>query len=87
MALVFTAQIRVTKEQRERLKERAKLHGFHSMSAYLRYLGLERDERVERDIREMRAEIRELHAHFFGAQPRPKFKTNRAALGGVMVAS
>ena len=80
MAMVFTAQIRVTKEQRERIKERAKLNGFHSMSAYLRYLGLEHSAQEQARLVDVQSRLAELHAHLLGARPRPKFKKNKAAL-------
>lgn len=48
-----TIQIRVTKNQHERISNNAKAKGFVTISAYLRDLALNSDSNIERKIDEI----------------------------------
>ena len=60
MVRVRTIQIRLKRGQYERIKNDTSAKGFSSMSAYLRYLALDKDESLHR-------KVNELHAHLLGA--------------------
>ncbi len=60
--MVHTIQIRLTRRQYEQIRDNAKTKGFASMSAYLRYLGLDQDFVVER-------KVHEIHAHLIPKKP------------------
>ncbi len=76
-----TIQIRLTKEQLECIKHRSAALGFESVSSFLRFLALEREDKTHE-------RIREIHEHVISAassQLAPsmrvrKFKTNPAVL-------
>jgi len=71
MVMVYTLQIRVTKEQREQLKERARRKGFGSMSEYLRFLGLEQDNSALNKQDELLQKVTDLHTELI------EVKTNK----------
>lgn len=72
MARVWTIQIRLTRDQYERIKINSHVKGFSSMSAYLRYLGLDQDFVLQK-------RIYEIHAHLLGNNDNGKFKKNPAS--------
>jgi len=53
MALLRTIQIRLSREQYNRIKADAHAFGFYSLSGYLRYLALGRNYILEQKINEM----------------------------------
>ena len=53
MSRVRSIQVRLTTQQHERIKNDAKLYGFGSVSEYLRYLALARNQVLEGKIVEM----------------------------------
>lgn len=59
MVMNRTIQVRMTKDQYERIRNNTELKGFHSMSAFMRFAALERDFIVEQ-------KIIEIHNHLFG---------------------
>lgn len=61
MVLNRTIQIRLTKEQYDRINQNARLKGFQHTSAYLRYVGLEQDLWLHR-------RIQEIHQHLLGEE-------------------
>jgi len=61
MVMNRTIQVRMTKDQYERVRNNTEVKGFHSMSAFMRFAALERDFIVEK-------KIIEIHNHLFGRQ-------------------
>ena len=53
MVMNRTIQVRMTKDQYERIRNNTELKGFHSMSAFMRFASLERDFIVEQKICEI----------------------------------
>lgn len=64
-------QVRMTKTQYERIKNNAHMMGFSTLSAYLRFVALDKDF-------VLRQKIFEIHSHLLGQQPQGKFKKNSA---------
>lgn len=54
-----TIQVRMTKDQYERIRLNTEMKGFDSMSSFMRYAALERDVVIEQ-------KIIEIHNHLFG---------------------
>ncbi len=52
-----TIQIRLSREQYNRIKQDSRLFGFNSLSAYLRYLALGRNHLNEKRIREIHEKL------------------------------
>ncbi len=71
MVMNRTIQIRLTKDQYERIKNYSKIKGFNSLSGYLRHLGLEQDFILHQKISER-------HNHLLGEKTNKKFKINKA---------
>jgi len=71
MVLNRTIQIRLTKDQYERIKNNSRIKGFSSLSSYLRYVALNQDFVLHQ-------RILEIHGHLLGQQPKAKFKKNGA---------
>lgn len=53
MSRVRAIQVRLTKQQHERIRADSTFYGFPSVSAYLRYLALARHQLLEEKIIEM----------------------------------
>ena len=53
MVMIRTIQIRLTRQQYERIKNESRIRGFNSLSAYIRYQALQKDEAIERKIYEI----------------------------------
>lgn len=70
-----TIQIRLTKDQYERIKNNSRIRGFNSLSGYLRFVALDEDLILQQ-------KIYEIHSHLLGDKPQGKFKQNRAVPGG-----
>lgn len=64
-------QVRMSKTQYERIKNNAQIMGFNSLSAYMRFVALDKDF-------VLRQKVFEIHAHLLGQQPQNKFKKNSA---------
>ena len=73
MVSTRSIQVRMTKDQYERIRNNSKIKGFNSLSAYLRYVALDQDFIVQQ-------RICDIYDHLFGKQKTGKFKKN-AALG------
>lgn len=71
MVMIRTIQIRLTRDQYERIKNYSRMKGFNSLSAYLRFVALEQDF-------VLRQKIYEIHAHLLGNKFSNKFKKNSA---------
>ena len=72
MVMIRAVQVRLTKDQHERLKNYAEMKGFSSLASYIRYVALDQDFIV-------RQKIFEIHAHLLGEQAqtkKKKFKKN-----------
>ena len=61
MVMNRSIQVRMTKDQYERIRRNSQVKGFHSMSSFMRFASLERDFIVEQ-------KIIEIHNHLFGKQ-------------------
>lgn len=61
MVMNRTIQVRMTKDQYQRIRNNTEVKGFHSMSAFMRFAALERDFIVEQ-------KVVEIHNHLFGKQ-------------------
>jgi len=73
MVKIRTIQIRLTRDQYERIKNYSRIKGFNSLSGYLRYMGLDQDFILQQKISEM-------HNHLLGdlsGKPTKKFKTQK----------
>jgi hypothetical protein len=66
-----TIQIRLTREQYERIRNTAEMKGFGSLSSFLRFVALDQDFVLHQ-------KVSEIHAHLLGAAPARKFKRNAA---------
>ena len=53
MVMNRTIQVRMTKDQYERIRNNTEVKGFHSMSAFMRFAALERDFIVEKKVCEI----------------------------------
>jgi len=65
MVKIRTVQVRMTRDQYERMKNNSKVKGFNSLSAYLRYVALEQDF-------VLRQKIYEIHDHLLGDKTKKK---------------
>ena len=64
-------QVRMTKDQHERIKNNSKAKGFNSLSAYMRYVALDQDFIIQQ-------KICDIYDHFFGKIQNGRFKKNAA---------
>jgi hypothetical protein len=71
MVSTRSIQVRMTRDQYERIKNNSRVKGFNSLSAYLRYVALDQDFVLQQ-------KIIEIHNHIFGQKPGSKFKKNLA---------
>ena len=55
MVKIRTIQMRLTRQQYDRIKNDCSVKGFSSLSAYIRHLALDRDDSLARKISEMHA--------------------------------
>jgi hypothetical protein len=62
MVRLRALQVRVTRDQYERLKQAATNKGFASLSSYVRYVTLEHESFIER-------KILEIHQHLIKERP------------------
>lgn len=74
VVMTRTIQVRLTRDQYQRIKDCSQLKGFSSLSAYLRFVALDRDFLLHQ-------KVSDIHAHLIGV-PKPvgKFKKNPASL-------
>lgn len=79
MVMNRTIQIRLKKEQYERIKNFSVQRGFNSLSSFLRFVALEQDFILQQKIYEMYDKTSQLHAHVFGVKPTTKFKKVQAS--------
>jgi hypothetical protein len=71
MVRIRTIQVRLTRQQYERIKTDATVKGFSSLSAYMRHLALHRDDSLA-------IKICEMHSLILGAAKKhPKFRQNK----------
>lgn len=63
MVMNRTIQVRMTRQQYERIESNAVLKGFSSLSTYMRYVALEHDFALYE-------KVSELHAFLLGKNPR-----------------
>jgi hypothetical protein len=77
MVMIRTIQVRMTRDQYERVKNNSRVRGFNSLSAYLRFVALDQDLVLQH-------KIFEIHAHLLGQAPTVRSKRqpadNRSAL-------
>jgi hypothetical protein len=71
MVSTRSIQVRMTKDQYERIRNNSKIKGFNSLSAYLRYVALDQDFIVQQ-------KICDIYDHLFGKKQTGKFKKNAA---------
>ena len=76
MVMIRTIQIRMTRDQYERIKNNSRIKGFNSLSSYLRFVALDQDFVLQQ-------KIYEIHAHLLGNQIKAGFKKNLAATNWV----
>ena len=71
MVMIRAVQVRLTKDQHERLKNYSEMKGFSSLASYIRYVALDQDFVV-------RQKIFEIHNYLLGdkEKPKKKFKKN-----------
>ena len=62
MVMIRTVQVRLTRDQYERLKNNAHVKGFQSLSGFVRYVALQHDFFLER-------KILEIHEYLLGRKP------------------
>jgi len=67
-----TIQIRLTKDQYERIKNYSRIKGFNSLSGYLRFVALDQDFLLHQ-------KISEIHVHLLGEKSNGRYKKNPAA--------
>lgn len=70
MTLIRTIQIRLSRDQYDRIKSDAYVYGFNSLSAYLRYLALGRNYFLE-------TKINEIHKIIVGNKKRSRTKITK----------
>lgn len=61
-----TIQIRLTKDQYERIKNYSRMKGFNSLSGYLRFVALEQDFVLQKKIYEIHTFLIEQKTNKFG---------------------
>ena len=59
---IYKYQVRLTRDQYERLKQNCKLRGFSYLSSYVRFMTLDNDLWMHK-------KISEIHTHLLGEQP------------------
>jgi len=69
MVMIRTIQIRLTRDQYERINNYSRIKGFNSFSGYLRFVALHQDFVLQQ-------KIYEIHAHLLGNKTIGKFKKN-----------
>jgi len=69
MVMIRTIQIRLTRDQYERIKNYSRIKGFNSLSGYLRFVALHQDFVLQQ-------KIYEIHALLLGNETRRNFKKN-----------
>ena len=62
MVMIRTIQVRMTRDQYERIKNNSRIKGFNSLSSYMRYVALDQDFVLQ-------SKIAEIHRHLFGEKP------------------
>ncbi len=67
MVMIRAVQVRLTKDQHERLKNYSEMKGFSSLASYIRYVALDQDFVV-------RQKIFEIHSFLLGDQKNVKKK-------------
>ena len=70
MVMIRTIQVRMTRDQYERIKNNSRIKGFNSLSSYMRYVALDQDFVLQ-------SKIAEIHRHLIGEQPRRSKKEIR----------
>jgi len=70
MTYTRTIQIRLSRDQHERIKADSINQGFDSVSNYIRYLALAKERVLE-------AKIVEIHQQLCGANPKKRFKVSK----------
>jgi hypothetical protein len=71
MVSTRSIQVRMTKDQHERIRNNSKVKGFNSLSAYMRYVALDQDFIIQQ-------KICDVYDHIFGKELPSKFKKNAA---------
>lgn len=70
-------QVRLTRDQYERLKNHSEVRGFGSLSAYIRFMALDQDLVLQQ-------KLYEIHAHLLGGESgskvRPKNRSQSSTL-------
>lgn len=66
---IYKYQVRLTKDQYERLKQNAITRGFSYLSSYVRFMTLDHDLWMAKKVEEM-------HAHLLGEEP-PKKRSKK----------
>ncbi len=71
MVMIRVVQVRLTRDQHQRLKNYAEMKGFSSLASYIRYVALDQDFVV-------RQKIFEIHNYLLGDKnkKKKKFKKN-----------
>ncbi len=59
---IYKYQVRLTKDQYERLKLNCRMRGFSYLSSYVRFMALDHDMWMAR-------KIEEIHSHLLGPEP------------------
>jgi hypothetical protein len=67
MVRIRTIQIRLTRQQYDRIKNDCGMKGFGTLSSYLRYLALHQDESLSN-------RIREIHTLLFGGSAKKNYR-------------
>lgn len=62
---IYKYQVRLTRDQYERLKANAVARGFQYLSSYVRFMALDHELWIEK-------KISEIHTHLLGQEPTPK---------------
>ena len=68
MVMIKAVQVRLTRNQWERLRNYAEMNGFSSLASYIRYVALDQDF-------VLRQKIFEIHSFLLGDQSKSKKKT------------
>ncbi len=70
MVMIRTIQVRMTRDQYERIKNNSRIKGFNSLSSYMRYVALDQDFVLQ-------SKIAEIHRHLLSDEPRKRKKEIR----------
>lgn len=79
MVMTRRIYIRATKEEHEQIRNKSHAKGFHSISAYLRFAGLEQDFELHQKVVSTHQKVTEIYAHLLGDIQTVRFKKNLAA--------